>query len=296
MFNKQVVYVVSLLLAGLSLGAQNDTSSNLEWSFRAESGFVYTIFHDIQIGRDAQRFDYAQNGGQELLLPYYRWEGGLTLGGKHELAFLYQPLTLRSTTRVAASGGLQMDNVLFAEDSPLDLKYGFDFYRGSYRYRLWNSSSGYFSVGGALQIRNASITFDGFGWVPEMGDDPDSDESREVRVITQDLGPVPVISMAARRNWGDGHFFEWSFDGFYAPIRYLNLRDVDVVGWLYDTAFRVGTEFRDKSELYLSLRVLGGGADGTAGERTLWTQSRSEPRYTWNNLNLAALTLGARLY
>ena len=113
--------------------------------------------------------------------------------------------------------------------------------------------------------------------------------------MSQDLGPVPVISAAMRRTADSGRFIEASIDGFYAPIRYLNLRDVDVIGWLYDVSLRAGTPFYEESEIYLSLRFLGGGSDGTAADRVRWTQSRDEPRYTRNNLNLAALSIGVRL-
>jgi len=201
------------------------------------------------------------------------------------VTFLYQPLTLRTESRVDNAGGITIDNVTFGDGTPLSLKYGFDFYRATYRYRLVNNEAWQFAVGGALQIRNASIIFDGYD---AAGDD--------VRVITQDLGPVPVISLAGRRSWADGAvFLEGTLDGFYAPVRYLNLRDVDVIGWLYDASFRMGVQTHERSHAYLSVRFLGGGADGTGAERTLWTESRNEPRYTWNNLNLATLSLGVKV-
>jgi ABC-type uncharacterized transport system permease subunit len=103
------------------------------------------------------------------------------------------------------------------------------------------------------------------------------------------------VSIAARNATERGIFFEVSADGFYAPIRYLNLSDVDVIGWLYDGAFRLGTPVRSGAEAYVSVRFLGGGADGTAGDREFWTQSRATPRYTYNNLNLVVLSIGARL-
>ncbi len=110
------------------------------------------------------------------------------------------------------------------------------------------------------------------------------------------LGPVPVLSASGRRTLGNSEaFIEGSVEGFYAPIRYLNLRDVDVIGWLYDAAVRVGVPTGQGSEAFLGIRALGGGADGTGREPSVWTVTQTEPRYTWNNLNLVALTLGARL-
>ncbi len=282
----------SLLLFAIAPAAAHDRAESgeqtIEISATAEIGVVRSLFHDIQIGEDGYRFDYVQEGGQELLLPFFRFEADALMKGRHEFALLYQPLTLTTETRVDNDGGILIDDVVFADDSPLDLQYGFDFYRGTYRYRIINQPHMTFALGGALQIRNASIIFDGYR---------EDDDGRlvEARTISQDLGPVPVISTAFRRSWESGRFFEATLDGFYAPVRYLNLRDVDVIGWLYDVALRVGTPLYEDSEVYLSLRFLGGGADGTAAERTRWTQSQSTPRYTWNNLNLAALSLGVRL-
>jgi hypothetical protein len=268
---------------GATEGAAHQ-GSGVELSATAELGFLRSLVHTIQIGEEGYRFDYIEEGGQEILLPYTRFEVETLLSSRHELSFLLQPLTLETTTRVDRDGGIQIDDVTFADDTPLDLSYGFDFYRGTYRYRFLDRQGWEVAAGGALQIRNASIRFDGY--------DADGDE---VRVISQDLGPVPVISLAARKESESGLFFEASADGFYAPVRYLNLSDVDVIGWLYDGALRLGVPFHPRAEAYLSLRFLGGGADGTGGDRRFWTQSRAEPRFTYNNLNLAVLSIGARL-
>ena len=282
--------LVSILMmaAASPLAAEENGDRAIEVSGTAEIGVIRPLVHTIQIGEDGYRFDYVQEGGQELLLPFFRFEVDALLGTRHEVSLLYQPLTLTTRTRVDNPDGILIDDVQFADDTPLDLQYGFDFYRGTYRYRIIDRSNFRFSLGGALQIRNASIIFDGYR------EDEDG-QLVDARAISQDLGPVPVISAAMRRSADSGHFFEATIDGFYAPIRYLNLRDVDVIGWLYDLALRVGTPFYEDSEIYLSLRFLGGGADGTGAERARWTQSRAEPRYTWNNLNLAALSIGVRL-
>jgi hypothetical protein len=256
----------------------------VELSATAELGFLRALYHTIAIGENGYRFDYVREGGQEILLPYTRFEVQAVLGSRHEIGFLYQPLTLETKTRVDSENGILVDNVIFADDTPLDLTYGFDFYRGTYRYRFLDRNGRQLSAGGALQIRNASIRFDGY-----------TAPGEEARVIAQDLGPVPVLSVASRKELPSGVFFEGTADGFYAPIRYLNLSNVDVIGWLYDAALRVGVPVHERAEAYLSLRFLGGGSDGTSGDREYWTQTRATPRYTYNNLNLAVLSIGARL-
>lgn len=278
---RRVTTLLSTAVLGLAVLAP---AAAVDVSATAELGALKSLFHTIQIGENGYRFDYVEEGGQEILLPYTRFEVETVLGSRHEVNFLFQPLTLETSTRVDADGGILIDNVTFADDTPLDLSYGFDFYRGTYRYQFLDRDGWELAAGGALQIRNASIRFDGFDAAGE-----------EVRVISQDLGPVPVISLSARRETASGLFFEATADGFYAPVRYLNLSDVDVIGWLYDGALRMGVPFHPRAEAYLSLRFLGGGADGTGGERQFWTESRATPRYTYNNLNLAVLSIGARL-
>ena len=280
------IWTAILGLLFLFPAAAQDSSSGVDVTATAELGFLRPIVHTIQIGEGTYRFNYVTEGGQENLLPYTRLEVETVIASRHEVNFLFQPLTLKTTTRVDSAAGILIDDVTFADDTPLDLTYGFDFYRGTYRFRFFDRDGWQLAAGGALQIRNASIRFDGF---------TDSAATEEARVISQDLGPVPVISLAARRESPDGLFFEATADGFYAPIRYLNLSDVDVIGWLYDAAVRVGVPIHPRAQSYLSLRFVGGGADGTGGERTVWTQSRSTPRYTYNNLNLVILSMGARL-
>lgn len=292
-----VLTLAVVLTASLSAQTEEESdSAAVSVSATAEFGFVKSLYHDIQIGEEGYRFDYVDEGGQEILLPYKRFEVEGLLGGGHEISFLYQPLTLQTRTRVDKDGGIKIDDVLFADDTPLDLQYGFDFYRGTYRYRFADSNGWKVSAGAGLQLRNASIIFDGYEKNPEVNGD-----FKEARVVTQDLGPVPVLSFALRRGGSEGSkkskgvFLEASLDGFYAPVKYLNLDNVDVIGWLYDAALRLGVPAGNYGEAYVSIRFLGGGAEGTAGDRSRWTQSISDPRYTWNNLNLAVLSLGVRL-
>jgi hypothetical protein len=241
-----------------------------------EVGPSRVLHHRLQFGENTHRFDYVSEGGQEVLFPFARYAVTATLSGRHDLEALYQPLTLVTQTRVDED--ITIDDTTFVEGTPLDLIYGFDFPRVTYRYRVLARERLRLGLGAGLQLRNARISFDS------------ADGAQ--RVISQDLGPVPVLSAAGRYTASQGHFVEATVEGFWAPLRYLNLRDVDVDGWLYDTSVRIGVPAWRQSEVFAGVRVLGGGADGTSGERTRWTQARA--RYTYNNLTVLALTLGAR--
>ena len=273
--------------APVELNAGAEVNARFELNARAELGIISILHHEIQFGEDGDRFDYRTQGGQEILYPYSRLTGEALFGGRHEVELLYQPLTIRSSTRIPAGTTIRIDDEVFgttdeeASAVPLDLTYGFDFWRGTYRYRFVDRPAWHFSAGAGLQLRNASIVFD-------SGDG-------EQRVVSQDLGPVPVLSTLTRYQGGGGGFVELSAEGFWAPIRYLNLRDVDVNGWLYDGALRAGVTLDRGSEAFISVRLLGGGSDGTGPSPSVWTQSQDEPRYTYNNLTTLALTIGARL-
>ena len=285
---RTVLLATVIVLAGLGL-----SGLDLELSVRGETGVTSVLWHTIRFGRsDAGNslFDYRTQGGQEVLFPFLRFSTEITVSGRHEVELIYQPLTFDTKSRIPENETITIDGVAFdgsgdggaGDGRPLDLVYGFDFWRGTYRYRFVNTDRGNISFGGGLQLRNARISFE--------------TTDGELRVVSQDLGPVPVLSLAGRREIGfDGLFLEGSLEGFYAPIRYLNLRDVDVIGWLYDVAFRAGIATGERSEAFAGLRALGGGADGTGRAPDAWTVTQTEPRYTWNNLNLIALTIGARL-
>lgn len=279
------VAVLALALAAPAILAADEPA--VEFTARAELGFVSFLIHEIQFGEDGDRFNYRTQGGQEILYPYSRLTGELLLKARHEVELLYQPLTIRSVTRIPAGTTLRIDDEVFGTTDdetsavPLDLTYGFDFWRGTYRYRIVDRSPWQFSAGGGLQLRNASIVFD-------SGDG-------EQRVVSQDLGPVPVLSTLTRYDGAGGIFAELSVEGFWAPIRYLNLRDVDVNGWLYDVALRTGVTLNRGGEAFLGVRYLGGGSDGTGRAPTVWTESQLEPRYTYNSLMTLAVTIGARL-
>lgn len=275
------------------IGTLSASGLEMDVSFRGESGITSVLWHTIRFGReDAGNtlFNYREQGGQEVLFPYFRLTTEALLNDRHEVELLFQPLTFTTRSRIPVGETVTLDGVDFegpgsgadGEGTPIDLVYGFDFWRGTYRYRVASSESSSLSLGVGLQLRNARISF-------ETSDG-------ELRVVSQDLGPVPVLSVAGRRTSASGQaFLEGSLEGFYAPIRYLNLSDVDVIGWLYDAAVRVGVSTGSDSEAFVGLRVLGGGADGTGRTAEVWTVTQTEPRYTWNNLNLLAITVGARL-
>jgi hypothetical protein len=146
---------------------------------------------------------------------------------------------------------LSVDKQLFPATTPMDFRYGFDFYRASYLYDFWfNDPDRELAVGGSLQIRNATIDF--------------TSADGTMRRTNRDIGPVPLIKFRIKHTFKTGWFIGGEIDGIYAPVKYLNGSNTDVVGALLDANFRTGIPLNNYSETFLNVRYLGGGAEGTS--------------------------------
>ena len=55
--------------------------ANVEWSLGAELGFLAVASHVIQLGNDGTRFDYRNDGGQDVLFPFFRLSTELKFKG-----------------------------------------------------------------------------------------------------------------------------------------------------------------------------------------------------------------------
>ncbi|HCH62775.1 MAG TPA: hypothetical protein DFR83_08225 [Deltaproteobacteria bacterium] len=219
--------------------------------FSAELGTLAVMAHRIQFSKSGTMIDYVEEGGQDNLFPYARLQSELSLGDRHSVVLLYQPLNL--TTRARLPRDLVIDNATFEKGSGMRFRYGFDFYRGSWLYDLQEEKKKEFALGLSLQIRNATIDFE----------DLDGETFRANR----DIGPVPVLKMRVRQPMGStGAFWGFEADGFYAPIKYLNGSDVDVIGAILDTSARVGTPTKNGVDVFLNVRYIGGGAEGTSDD------------------------------
>jgi hypothetical protein len=239
----------------------------------AELGFLAVLSHKLQFGQDGTYFDYVKEGGQDNLFAVGRFSLEAELFRRHTLVFLYQPLdiqtsvTLPSDVRIAGAG--------FPAGTPINLRYGFPFYRASYLYDLAPSPKHELSIGASLQIRNATIEF----------------ASQDGRIFTsnRDVGPVPLLKSRGRFSFDRGAFVGYEVDGIYAPISVLNGSDNEVTGALVDLSLRGGLALPANGEMFLNLRYLGGGAVG---------QGDPEPTYdgyTRNWLHFLTVSIGASI-
>ncbi len=250
----------------------NDPDKPYALQLDLEVGFLAPLSHTIQFGSDGDQLDYVAEGGQNNLFPLLRPTATFLFKGAR-FAALWQPLDLRTT--VSLDDDLQVNALTFPAGRPIDLRYGFSFWRLSWFQRAWQHGGSTLSFGLGLQIRNATISYTAV--------DGSLSESQ------RDIGFVPLLSGMWRHEGKGGAWFELQAEGFYAPIRYLNVRDVDVIGAIADIQVRGGLPLADPVDAWLGLRYLGGGASGTG------TPEGTGDGYTDNWLHFLALTLGLRL-
>lgn len=211
-----------------------------------ELGFLGVLSHRVQFGKQGTYFDYKADGGQDNLYFFARLGIDVELARQHTLTFLYQPLELN--TRVQLPVDLVVDEAKFARGTAMDLKYGFPFYRFSYMYDFFRDDGRELGVGLSAQIRNATIEF--------------ATSDGEVLKSYRNIGFVPLLKSRGRYTFQNGLFVGHEIDAIYAPIRGVNGSDNEVTGALVDASVRVGLKLPMKSEAFLNVRYLAGGATG----------------------------------
>jgi hypothetical protein len=267
-----------LLLAAVATPAAaswlNNPDNSFEVGFATEMGFVGVLKHTIQFGKEGTKFDYVADGGQNVLFPFRRMSAELHLKPRHTIVLLYQPLDVRTETYLA--NPLVLDTDTFPAGTPMNLRYGFDFYRVSYQYDFWPEPDRELAVGLSLQVRDASISF-----VPKDGSN--------ARVYN-DLGPVPILRFRGRLPITGSSWVGTEIDGFYAQGKVVTGStnvESSFRGAILDASLRYGLSLNESVDAFINARYIGGGASGQ--------QANPEYRgdgYTDNWLGTFALTVG----
>jgi hypothetical protein len=233
---------------------------------------IVPLSHTVQFDKQGTVFNYIEEGGQDNAFPFLRLQAEVTRHRKHTLIFLYQPLNLE--TNVYLSQQLRVDDEIFPANSGLDLRYGFDFYRVSYLYDFFhNDVKTELSFGGSLQLRNATINF--------------TSSDGRLRRTNRDLGAVPLFKLRWRHAQSKDTWIGAEVDGMYAPIKYINGSNSDVVGAIIDLSIRYGFVLDPTKELFFNLRWIGGGAEGTGKD-----DDGPGDGFTANWLNFISFSIG----
>ncbi len=275
---KNLIFLLISLLSYSYVASQDLTydagNSDKSTTVRAvvEMGFLNVMSHKVQFSNRGTYFDYRADGGQDVLFSVKRFSVELDLGPKHTLVFLYQPLRLES--QVLLTEDLIVDDVTFPASTGVNLLYNFPFYRFSYLRELLSNNEKYdFAIGGTLQIRNATISFESI----------DGSLFRTNRGI----GLVPALKLKSRAQLSNMVYAEIEADGIYAPVSYLNGSDNEIVGAILDASFRTGIRVNEPISAFFNLRYLGGGAVGTSED-----DKGPGDGYVRNWLHFATVSLG----
>ena len=110
---RSIVIIVAFFgVATVNLAAQsglNDPANPYELELSYELGAVKVLKNTLQIGADSTDFNFVTRGGEEILFPFQRFSGNLSLGGRHNIVLLYQPLEI--VTTVAFRSAVKIDTV-----------------------------------------------------------------------------------------------------------------------------------------------------------------------------------------
>ena len=206
------------------------------------------VSHTIQYSTDGSVFDYVHEGGQSGVLPFARLSAELEIFQRHSFILLYQPLTV--ATQTVLQRDISVDKLIFPAGTPMNLQYGFDFYRFDYQFDFFRSPKYELAIGLGLQLRNARISF--------------TSVDGRLRRTNDNLGPVPLLRVRGRYTFQNGFFVALEADGFYANIPIANGGNNNVEGAIFDTSLRGGVNLTAFMDVFLNLRYLGGWSNGTS--------------------------------
>jgi hypothetical protein len=252
----------------------NDPARSWAIHATAELGMLAVVSHTIQYSTDGSVFDYVREGGQGGLFPFARLSAELELLHRHSIIFLYQPLTV--ATQAVLQRDISVDKLIFPAGTPVDLRYGFDFYRLDYQFDFFRSPKYELAIGLGLQLRNARISF--------------TSADGQLRRTNDNLGPVPILRVRGRYTFASGFWLGLEADGFYANIPIANGGNNNVEGAIFDTSLRAGLTVTPFMEAFVNLRYLGGWANGTSSNPT-----GPGDGFTANYLHTISLSLGVGL-
>ncbi|MCE7057015.1 hypothetical protein LZF95_20210 [Algoriphagus sp. AGSA1] len=252
-----IIVMILFTCIGTASYAQNsvfqisDGKKDFELRAVAELGFLGVLSHKVQFGENGTYFDYKKSGGQNVLFPVGRVSLELDIKERNTVILLYQPLTIQ--TQALLTEDVVVNDLTFPANSSVDLLYNFPFYRVSYLRELLPDQERWgLAVGGSVQLRNATITFE-------------STDGERFRT-NQDVGVVPALKVRSRYDLSKLLYLELEADGIYAPISYLNGSDNEVKGAILDASIRSGLKVTQDVNAFLNLRYLGGGAEGASDD------------------------------
>ncbi len=211
-------------------------------------GGVGVRHHHVQFGKDGSKFNYREEGGQDIIFPFSRFMVTLKTESDARIELQYVPIDIE--TESVLQRDITIDGASFPLGTNMKLRYSFPFYRVGYSVRIGDGANP-LHLGAALQIRNASIRF--------------AAADGSLMRVNQNVGPVPLFTAAWHCASCEIPVFT-RLATFYAPVKYLNGSDSDVVGAFtdFELGWRGATSDPRPTNFIASAGYLGGGARGTS--------------------------------
>lgn len=235
------------VIDGIRAFSFNPPGADLRVKPVAEFGALFVVKHQYQGGSDGTDFNLRRDGGQATAFLSWRISAELELFERHQIILLYQPIDLR--TRATLTEDLRVNGLTFPSGTPMQFRYGFDFYRLSYMYDFMPEAEDELAIGLSLQLRVANLEF--------------SSLDGTLQRTSQNLGPVPLLKFRGRYTFDNDIFIGTEIDGI--GIQFPSDQG-SVLGLFFDTSIRAGYSPTAWAETYLNLRYLGGGARGPGSE------------------------------
>jgi hypothetical protein len=202
-----------------------------------ETGPLFIFQNDGRYGANGTAYS-ARDVGQQRNLVVSQRLSAEAQRGRHTLIALWAPLDL--TTRVTLATDLTFQGTTFAGGAIVDHRYLFDGYRLSYLYRLAPGPRFSFHLGASVQVRNASVEFRSV------------EGSAPTFKVERDIGLVFALKARAKLDAGV------VYGQVDADV--INTFGLGVPGGLHDVALTLGIPLTRAVDLFLRLRIVGGGA------------------------------------
>lgn len=218
-----------------------------------EAGPLAILQNDGRYGSGGTLYSADLTAQNRNLVLSQRFSGEARFGGRHSLALLYAPLDV--TTEVTLDRELTFRDRTFAAGTPVSSRYQFEGYRATYLYETIARPGFALDLGGALQIRNAVVSF--------------ADQAGTAYAAERDIGLVPALAARARWSFPEGHHL--TLDG----VGLSSLGLTSAGGGILDAALTFGVPISERAETFLRVRYLTGGADVPNRQLYNWGQFMS---------------------
>jgi hypothetical protein len=229
---RSLLLLFAVLAAGSAQAFENGSR------FEVETGGIWQSRNDAQSPARATatmpqgtRFSLKalQGTGPSF---FARLSAAYTWDDKHQVHALYAPLTITGSGTFQNPVSFQGQS--FAANTPTDGRYRFDSYRIGYRYKVYDSDDWHIWGGVTVKVRDANISL----------------SQGALKANRANTGPVPLLSLYARRDMGDRWSAIVDVEGLAAPQ-----------GRAVDAAFKIRHQLSNGVGVSAGYRMLEGGAD-----------------------------------